>query len=128
MFVASAFWSFIGQSSDPLSETSETDSASEIEPKTETLPLVNSKASETIVPKTPKRVKVKKALPREVLIAPLLDVKEPPNVKKFNWVMENGKMVKKTVKYKTCAVAQCRNVQGYPYFCIPSEKRNPEQQ
>ena len=124
--IASAFWSFIGQTSDPLSET---DSASEIEPNTETLPLVNSKASETIVPKTPKRVKVKKALQREVLlIAPLLDVKEPPNVKKFNWVMEDGKMIKKTVKYKTCAVAQCRNVQGYPYFCIPSEKRNPEQQ
>ena len=119
----SAFWSFIGQTSDPLSET---DSASEIEPNTETLPLANSKAAETILPK---RVKVKKALQREVLlIAPLLDVKEPPNVKKFNWVMEDGKMIKKTVKYKTCAVAQCRNVQGYPYFCIPSEKRNPEQQ
>ena len=123
--IASAFWYFTGQPSDPLSETSETDSASEIEPNTETLPLVNSKAVETILPK---RVKVKKALPREVLIAPLLDVKEPPNVKKFNWVMEDGKMIKKTVKYKTCAVAQCRNVQGYPYFCIPSEKRNPEQQ
>ena len=121
--IVSAFWSFIGQTSDPLSET---DSASEIEPNTETLPLANSKAAETILPK---RVKVKKALQREVLlIAPLLDVKEPPNVKKFNWVMEDGKMIKKTVKYKTCAVAQCRNVQGYPYFCIPSEKRNPEQQ
>ena len=90
--IVSAFWSFIGQTSDPLSETSETDSASEIEPNTETLPLANSKAAETILPK---RVKVKKALPREVLIAPLLDVKEPPNVKKFNWVMEDGKMIKK---------------------------------
>ena len=72
---------FLGQTSDPLSETSETDSASEIEPNTETLPLENNKKVVTILPK--RYLKLKTQL-NEGLIAPLIDVKPPPNFQKFN--------------------------------------------
>ena len=94
--IGSAFWSFIGQCSDPLSETSETDSASETEPNTETLPLENNKKVVTILPK--RYLKLKTQL-NEGLIAPLIDVKPPPNFKKFNSVMQDGELIKKRKKY-----------------------------
>ena len=123
--IGSAFWSFIGQCSDPLSETSETDSASETEPNTETVPLENNKKVVTILPK---RYSKLKAQQNEGLIAPLIDVKPPPNFQKFNSVMQDGELIKKRKKYYVCAVANCKNVQGLRYFHVPSEKRYPERQ
>ena len=104
---------------------SETDSTSEIEQNTETLPLLNNKAVVTVLPK---RYLKLKAQQNEGLIAPLIDVKEPPNVNRFNLVMQDGKLIKKRKKYYVCAVANCKNVQGLRYFHVPSEKRYPERQ
>ena len=120
-YFSSDFRNFIGQSSDPLSET---DSASEIEPSAETS-IVNSKTVVTILPKQYLKLKAQQ---NEGHIAPLIDVKPPPNVKKFNFVMQDGELKKKRKKYYVCAVANCKNVQGLQYFHFPSEKRYPERQ